>query len=172
MDEAVQDAVSRQIGKELYAGYFYLAISAHFDRESLLGFSKWMRAQAREELTHAMKLFDFMNHRDATARLEAVPAPPSEFGAPLGLFETALAHEQEVSGLIHELYDLAADPAHAAVVQRMEARLRSMLDPEAVDRMVKARQAAILAENGGREAVLARGDLPFSPPPGVRALWG
>jgi choline-sulfatase len=38
--------------------------------------------------------------------------------------------------------------------------------------MVKARQAAILAENGGREAVLARGDLPFSPPPGVRALWG
>ena len=30
MDEAVQNAVSRQIGKELYAGYFYLAISAHF----------------------------------------------------------------------------------------------------------------------------------------------
>ena len=108
MDEAVQNAVSRQIGKELYAGYFYLAISAHFDRESLLGFSKWMRAQAREELTHAMKLFDFMNHRDATPHLEAIPAPPSEFGPPLGIFETALAHEQEVSGLIHELYDLAA----------------------------------------------------------------
>ena len=93
MDEAVQNAVSRQIGKELYAGYFYLAISAHFDRESLLGFSKWMRAQAREELTHAMKLFDFMNHRDATPHLEAIPAPPSEFGPPLGIFETALAHE-------------------------------------------------------------------------------
>ena len=48
-DQAVQDAVSTQISKELYAGYFYLAISAHFDRTSLLGFSKWMRAQAREE---------------------------------------------------------------------------------------------------------------------------
>jgi choline-sulfatase len=36
---------------------------------------------------------------------------------------------------------------------------------------VKARQAAILAENGGREAVMARGDLPYSPPPGVRAAW-
>ncbi len=106
MDEAVQDAVSRQIGQELYAGYFYLAISAHFDRRSLLGFSRWMRMQAQEELTHAMKLLDFMNHRDATPRLEAVPAPPSEFGQPLALFETALAHEQEVSRMIHDLYDL------------------------------------------------------------------
>ena len=107
MDEAVQDAVSRQIGKELYAGYFYLAISAHFDRVSLLGFSRWMRVQAQEELAHAIRLFDFMNHRGASPRLDGVAAPPTDFGSPLSLLETALAHEQEVTGLIHELYDLA-----------------------------------------------------------------
>jgi choline-sulfatase len=36
---------------------------------------------------------------------------------------------------------------------------------------VKARQAAILAAHGGRDAVLARGDLPYSPPPGVKPAW-
>jgi choline-sulfatase len=72
-----------------------------------------------------------------------------------------------------ELHDLARDPSRAAVVSRMEALLRARLgaDPAEVDARVKARQAAILAAHGGREAVMARGDLPYSPPPGVAAAW-
>lgn len=107
MDKAVQEAVSEQVGKELYAAYLYLAMSAHFDRKSLVGFSRWMRMQAQEELTHAMRLFDFMNNRGATVRLSAIDSPPSEFGPPLAVFEEALAHERQVSELIHRLYDLA-----------------------------------------------------------------
>jgi choline-sulfatase len=70
-----------------------------------------------------------------------------------------------------ELHDLAQDPAHAGIAAAMEARLREMVDPAAVDRLVKARQATILEANGGRDAVLRRGDLPYSPPPGVRPAW-
>ena len=70
-----------------------------------------------------------------------------------------------------ELRDLAGDPAHAALEARLEARLLGLLDPVAVDRVVKARQAMLVEANGGRAAVLARGDLPYSPPPGVRANW-
>jgi choline-sulfatase len=70
-----------------------------------------------------------------------------------------------------ELHDLARDPAHAGTITAMEARLQERLDPAAVDRLVKARQDGILEANGGREAVLSRGDLPFSPPPGVRPAW-
>lgn len=70
-----------------------------------------------------------------------------------------------------ELRDLASDPAHAQVLAAMEAALAARLDPAALDRAAKARQAAILAAHGGREAVLARGDLPYSPPPGVRPSW-
>jgi hypothetical protein len=33
----------------------------------------------------------------------------------------------------------------------------------------KSRQAELLALNGGRDAVIARGDLGFSPPPGIAA---
>lgn len=72
-----------------------------------------------------------------------------------------------------ELRDLAADPAHTMDVALLDLKLREMLGaaPEELDAAVKARQAAILAANGGREAVLARGDLAYSPPPGVRPSW-
>jgi choline-sulfatase len=72
-----------------------------------------------------------------------------------------------------EVEDRAADPAFAGVVAEMEALLLARLgrSPAAVDAAVKARQAAMLAANGGREAAMARGDLPYSPPPGARAAW-
>ena len=72
-----------------------------------------------------------------------------------------------------ELTDLARDPSSALLIARMESLLRERLggDPVEVDARVKARQAALLAAHGGREAVIARGDLPYSPPPGVRAVW-
>ena len=66
-----------------------------------------------------------------------------------------------------ELFDLGADPAHEAIRAVCEAKLRSVCDPEEVDRRAKARQAEQLARHGGREAVIERGDLGYSPPPGV-----
>ena len=66
-----------------------------------------------------------------------------------------------------ELFDLGADPAHEAIRAVCEAKLRSICDPEEVDRRAKARQAEQLARHGGREAVIERGDLGYSPPPGV-----
>jgi choline-sulfatase len=71
-----------------------------------------------------------------------------------------------------ELHDLGADPGFDAIRDELEAELRARIgDPAALDTRVKQRQAAILAANGGREAVMARGDLPYSPPPGVKPAW-
>lgn len=109
MDKAVQDALNQQIGKELYAAYLYLAMSARFELKSLLGFGKWMRLQAEEELRHALRLFDYMNRRSAVIVFGGVDAPPEEFGGPLEAFQTALEHERKVTELIHRLYDLAVD---------------------------------------------------------------
>jgi choline-sulfatase len=67
-----------------------------------------------------------------------------------------------------ELTDLAGSPAHARTLAECEAHLRTILDPEAVDARAKARQAALLAEYGGRDKALARGDLGFTPAPGTR----
>jgi choline-sulfatase len=68
-----------------------------------------------------------------------------------------------------EAADLAADPRYAAALADCETKLRALLSPEDVDARAKKRQAEQLARYGGREAVIARGDLGFSPPPGIRA---
>ncbi|MGG5812128.1 sulfatase-like hydrolase/transferase [Falsiroseomonas sp. CW058] len=64
-----------------------------------------------------------------------------------------------------ELRDLAADPAHAALLRELEARLRAMLDPEAVDAAAKAAQARMIAQHGGDAAIRARERMAYTPPP-------
>lgn len=70
-----------------------------------------------------------------------------------------------------ELTDIADVSAYAEVLKEGRRRLQLMLDPEEVDRQVKARQMKSLEANGGRAAVIARGDLGFSVPPGVAPMF-
>ena len=80
-----------------------------------------------------------------------------------------------------QLFDLVADPNEindlagrselAVTLETCRGKLFAMLDPIAVDRMARSRQAELLAANGGREAVIARGDLGFTPAPGVAATF-
>ena len=103
----IQDAFNEQLNAELYSSYLYLSMSAYFDSRNLAGTANWMRIQAREELTHAMKFVDFINDRDGRVLLLQVEAPKTEWTSPLDAFEDALAHERKVTGLINDLVDLS-----------------------------------------------------------------
>ncbi|MAY68230.1 MAG: sulfatase [Rhodospirillaceae bacterium] len=70
-----------------------------------------------------------------------------------------------------ELDDLAGDPAHAAVMADLAAELRKICDPSAVDKAARKTQARMIVENGGKEAIIKRGDLGFSVPPGVQPMF-
>lgn len=107
--QKVQNAINDQINAELYSAYVYLSMSAYFEGQNLAGFAHWMRLQYQEETQHALKLFDYMNDRGGGGVLKAVDAPPAGFGSPLEIFEKTLAHEQKVTGLIHNLYKLAVE---------------------------------------------------------------
>ncbi len=116
----MQDALNDQVQRELYSGYLYLAMAAFCETQNLRGFSHWMRVQAREELGHAMKVYDHIQDRGGRPLLRAIQQPPEDFGTPLALFEQVLAHEQEVTRSIEELYALAAqqsDYASQALLQ-------------------------------------------------------
>src|SRR5438105_13256227 len=102
--ENVQDALNDQIKHELYSGYVYLSVSAYCERIGLTGFAHWMRMQSQEELSHAMKIFDFINDRGGVVKLHAVDAPATDFGSALQIAEKALEHERRVTGLIERLY--------------------------------------------------------------------
>mgnify|MGYP002008976304 FL=1 len=70
-----------------------------------------------------------------------------------------------------ELVDLAADPAHAAKLDELTGELAAICDAAAVDKAARTRQAEMVEENGGREAIIERGDLGFSVPPGVQPMF-
>jgi choline-sulfatase len=64
-----------------------------------------------------------------------------------------------------EEHNLAADPAHRDTVQRFEKKLRSQIDPEAIDATAKADQAALIARHGGPEKALYIGAPGATPAP-------
>ncbi len=109
MNKKLLDEMNIQINKEMYSGYLYLAMAAHFEEENFPGFANWMTIQAEEELEHAMKFFEFLHEVGGKVVLDAIDKPDSEFGNPQKVFEQVLEHEQYVTSRIHLLYKLAAD---------------------------------------------------------------
>lgn len=107
LTEKVQNALNDQFNAELYSSYLYLSMHAYFKSINLDGFANWMYQQAKEELLHAMKFYNFINQRGGRARTAAVAEPTSEWNSPLAVFEETLAHEQKVTGLINDLVEVA-----------------------------------------------------------------
>lgn len=70
-----------------------------------------------------------------------------------------------------ELHDLAASAAHQSALQTMEAALRHILDPEAVNQQAKADQQAKIEAFGGVAAVQSRGAFDNSPVPGEKPTF-
>ena len=66
-----------------------------------------MRVQRLEELTHAMKMFDYIVESGGRVWLKAIGAPPTEWESQLAPFEDAYAHEKKVTGLINDLVEVA-----------------------------------------------------------------
>jgi ferritin len=109
LSEELLKALNDQINAELGSAYQYLAMSAYFESVNLEGSAKWMRRQAREEVGHAMKIFDFVVDRDARVTLGAVAQPQATYSSTLGVWEAALKQEQNVTARIHALYRLTQE---------------------------------------------------------------
>ena len=126
----IEKAFNEQINWELYSGYLYLAMSAYFLSINLNGFASWMRVQALEEGTHAMKFFDFINERSGRVELLALKAPQKEWESPLAAFQDAYEHECLVSGRINDLVNDLGD----LVIRRGHPRASLGLIPQAIGR--------------------------------------
>lgn len=112
--EALHTGFNAQIQKEFYSSYLYLAMAAHFEAADLPGFAAWMKKQADEERSHAMKLWDYVYDRGGKVELQAIDQPPSVFGKPLAMFQQVLEHEQKVTASINALYALAGKEGDVA----------------------------------------------------------
>ena len=165
LNEKVETALNDQLNAELYSAYLYLSMSAYFQSESLGGFANWMRIQAREELAHAMKFYDFINERGGRVTLKPIEAPPTSWDSVLVAFEAVYEHEQKVTGLINHLVDLTVDERdHATNIFLQWFVSEQVEEEESADGVV--RKIKLMGDASGGLFMLDRelGQRTFSPP--------
>lgn len=103
----IEKALNDQANFEFSSAYVYLGMAAYFDATPYSGFAKWMHVQAKEELDHALKFYDYVVERGGKVKLQAIPEPKTDYKSPLAVFQASLGHEQKVSAAICSLYELA-----------------------------------------------------------------
>lgn len=130
LTQAVQEAINNQIKSELHSAYVYLAMTAYCESLNLPGFAQWMRMQSREELSHAMKLFDYVNDRGGRVALQAIDAPPLDFKSPLEMVQEVLQHERKVTAMINALYEVAIKEQDYATQVHLQWFLTEQVEEE------------------------------------------
>ena len=165
---SVEKALNEQINAEIYSSYLYLSMSSYFETVNLAGAASWFRVQAQEELSHAMKFFDFVGERGGRVTLAAIEGPPTEWEAPLAVFENAYEHEQHVTALIDGLVELALKESDHATNNFLQWFVGEQVEEEAsADAVVQ--QLKLVGGDGGGLFMVDRelGTRVFTPPAGA-----
>lgn len=109
ISEKMTSAINEQINAEIFSAYLYLSMSSYASFTGLKGAANWFYVQAKEEMTHAERLYNYVNSQGKRVVLTAIDAPQVEFASILDAFEVTLEHEKKVTALINNLVNLASD---------------------------------------------------------------
>jgi ferritin len=147
--ENIQEAINKQINTELFSAYLYQSMGAYLDSENLGGMSAWMNMQAKEEVEHAMKFYNYLLKRGGRVKLYAIDEPQFEWNSPLEVFEASYEHEQYVTGRINDLVDLAAKEKDHATGVMLQWFVSEQVEEEAtVDEIVDKIKMVSESRNG------------------------
>ncbi len=109
LKERIEKALNDQVNAEIFSAYLYLSMSSCFAAMNFSGFAQWMKVQAMEEMSHAMKIYDFIIERGGRVTLAQIDAPETAWESPLAAFEAAYKHEQYITSRINDLVDMAIE---------------------------------------------------------------
>jgi ferritin len=130
LSKSMEQALNRQINRELYSAYLYTSMSAFFSSENLAGFAKWMRVQSKEERAHAAKLYDYILARGGKISLGDIEAPKAKWASAGKVFEDSYAHEQKVTGMINALVELATKEKDHATFEMLQWFVKEQVEEE------------------------------------------
>ena len=107
MNERVAQVLNDQINAEFYSSYLYLTFADYYEDRGLKGFANWYVIQAKEEMDHALAIRRYLLDNDFKPTMEAIAKPDKVFENHLEPLEAGLEHEEYVTGLIHNCYEVA-----------------------------------------------------------------
>lgn len=131
LKKKMQEALNEQINKELWSSYLYLSMAAWFEDNNLPGFANWMRVQSQEEVSHAMKIFDYVNDRGGRVLLKPIAEVPTEWADTKTVVDETLKHERVVSESIYDLVDLAQKEKDHATNNMLQWFVEEQVEEEA-----------------------------------------
>lgn len=149
MNHKTEQAFNEQIRHELQSDYLYLSMAAWFHSKGLDGMSHWMKLQAKEEFTHAMKFFDHICDRGGKVTLLALEKPRSEWNTPADAFAEAYKHELLITEKINALVKLAAGEADYAATPLLNWFVNEQIEEEAQTQKISDQLAKIGSSGAG-----------------------
>jgi ferritin len=126
----MEEALNKQMNREFFSAYLYLAMSAYFETAVLKGFANWMRVQAKEEQVHALKFYDFIVARGGKVSFLPIESPKTNWTSAGKVFEQAYAHEQKVTGMINSLVELATKEKDHASFEMLQWFVKEQVEEE------------------------------------------
>ena len=149
ISKKMTEALNEQINKEMYSAFLYMDMSAHCTYVGLNGFANWFMVQYQEEMSHAMKIYDYVNDQGEKVVLNAIEKPPGNFGTPLEMFEATLKHEQFITASIHGLVDLANEEKDYATQIFLQWFITEQIEEEANDNEMIAKLKLVGKDGNG-----------------------
>jgi ferritin len=147
ISKKLQTAIDEQINAEFWSAYLYLSMSAYFERQNLKGFANWMKVQYQEEMTHAVKFFDYVHSRGGQVTLKPIAAVDTDWKNAIEVFSETLKHEQLVTALINNLANIAVEEKDHATNTMLQWFIAEQVEEEGNDEQILV-QLKMIGDNG------------------------
>ncbi len=143
----MQTAIDEQINAEIWSAYLYLSMSAYFERQNLRGFANWMKIQWQEEMSHAIKFFDYVHSRGGQVSLKPIAAVQIDWKNAIDVFTDTLSHEQHVTSLINNLANIAVEEKDHASNSMLQWFIAEQVEEEGNAEQILV-QLKMIGDNG------------------------
>lgn len=120
LNKEIKKLINKQVRAEFYSAYLYLDFSNFYYDQGLDGFGNWFLIQAEEERDHAMLFIKYLQNNGEKVKLESIEKPEVEKENIGSVLKEQLKHERFVTGLIHEIYDEAAEEKDYRTMQFLD----------------------------------------------------
>ena len=105
MNTKVKELLNQQVTNELESAYLYLEFSNFFDSKNLDGYANYYKVQAKEEIDHAMLIYNYLQNANESIKLMVIKAPSDEYKSIEDILDVGLKAEQNVTQMINTIYE-------------------------------------------------------------------
>lgn len=147
LSQRLNEELNKQIMYEFFSAHLYLAMAAKFESLDFPGAASYMKVQADEEKSHAMKMFDFIAEKGGEVEILGFETPVVKGTNILEIFEETLEHEQWVTQRINLLMDIAQEEKDYSAISFLNWFIDEQVEEESTaDGIIK--KLRLIGDNG------------------------